>query len=446
MRRAWAIGWRHIRPRQALRQPVSTRQSIAACAFLPFMVASGLSSLDAESRGRALAPWPMASRCRRLEHDQVAIYPLRAMEPGHVADPRPLSPAAKVGLALSAVALMVSSVLACEVVLRYRIKAFPFERALYVPEYLTARDRTLRWRFSSQDGRNRLGLRNREVNPKTGGIFRILFLGDSLIWSGETSSGDLYTVVLERRLNAKAPRGMQSVEVINAGIPGYTTYQELEFLKIYGFDMQPDLVVLGFVFNDVYYPYLHRPTKDTLLGPEPAVALYRFNPYVFPQKLFASSYLAHDLADGATVFWRTVMRRPSFSFERRRDFYLAWKDYGWIHARALIAEMKALVAERGIRLAVVVFPVSEQVDDQYRRLDEAYVLYPQRRIRQICDDLEIPTLDLTETIHGKGATTLFRDYLHLTRKGNDVITDELERYLSDNLENLGWSTTGMRRR
>jgi hypothetical protein len=39
--------------------------------------------------------------------------------------------------------------------------------------------------------------------------------------------------------------------VINAGMPGYTTYQELEFLKLYGLEMEPDLVVLGFVFNDV---------------------------------------------------------------------------------------------------------------------------------------------------------------------------------------------------
>jgi hypothetical protein len=33
----------------------------------------------------------------------------------------------------------------------------------------------------------------------------------------------------------------KSIEVINAGIPGYTTYQELEFLKVYGLDMKPDL-------------------------------------------------------------------------------------------------------------------------------------------------------------------------------------------------------------
>jgi len=55
----------------------------------------------------------------------------------------------------------------------------------------------------------------------------------------------------EDNLNRKFARN-GLINVINAGIPGYTTYQELEFLKIHGLAMKPDIVVLGFVFNDVY--------------------------------------------------------------------------------------------------------------------------------------------------------------------------------------------------
>jgi GDSL-like Lipase/Acylhydrolase family len=221
-------------------------------------------------------------------------------------------------------------------------------------------------------------------------------------------------------LNARAPNGAPSFEVVNAGIPGYTTYQELEFLKIYGLDMQPDLVILGFVFNDVFYRYLHRPTEETLIGPEPAARLHRFNPYVFPQRLVARSYLAHELVDRGTVLWRRMLQRPIFSFDQRRDFYLAWKSYGWIHARALIAQMRDVLAERGIRLAVLVFPMGDQFNAQYRKLDEAHVLYPQRRIREICDDLAIPRLDLTETIDKNGGRILFRgrDHVHLNALGN----------------------------
>jgi hypothetical protein len=68
-----------------------------------------------------------------------------------------------------------------ELLVRYPIPAWPFEPALYVVDYLTARDMPLRWRYSAADGRNALGLRNREVRPKKAGTSRILFLGDSLI-------------------------------------------------------------------------------------------------------------------------------------------------------------------------------------------------------------------------------------------------------------------------
>ena len=56
--------------------------------------------------------------------------------------------------------------LTCELWIRYQFQAWPFESVLYVPDYLTTRDTTLRWRFSSSDGRNSLGLRNRELGPK----------------------------------------------------------------------------------------------------------------------------------------------------------------------------------------------------------------------------------------------------------------------------------------
>jgi hypothetical protein len=82
--------------------------------------------------------------------------------------------------------------LAGELLIRYLVPAWPFEPALYIPEHLSARDLPLRWRYSAAEGRNSLGLRNREVGPKPPGTTRILFLGDSVIWGSRTSSGALY--------------------------------------------------------------------------------------------------------------------------------------------------------------------------------------------------------------------------------------------------------------
>ena len=84
---------------------------------------------------------------------------------------------------------------------------------------------------------------------------------------------------------------------------------------------------------------------------------------------------------------------------------------------------------------VLVFPISDQVNDEYRKLDPAFILYPQRKIREICEEFGIPMLDLTEALYRNGGETLFRDYLHLNSKGNDVIADVLEKYLVERFEN-----------
>src|SRR5262245_6825659 len=134
--------------------------------------------------------------------------------------------ALKATLAILVLAALSSVLLVAELVVRYQVDAWPFETPVVFLPYLTRKDATLRWRFSPEEGRNSLGLRNREVGAKHCQDVRILFLGDSLIWSGTTSTGKLYTEVVEERLNRAGRHPTGRLEVINAGIPGYTTYQE----------------------------------------------------------------------------------------------------------------------------------------------------------------------------------------------------------------------------
>src|SRR5262249_43071833 len=118
-----------------------------------------------------------------------------------------------------------------------------------------------------------------------------------------------------------------------------------------------------------------------------------------------------------------------YPFERKNDFYLAWKPYGWDKTRSLLTEMAAILKTEGVPLKVVIFPVVDQMNDQYRKMNEAYVLYPQAQIKRICDDLNIPYFDLTNTLYKHRGASLFADYLHTNERGNALITDELTRYL-----------------
>jgi lysophospholipase L1-like esterase len=318
---------------------------------------------------------------------------------------------------------------ACELSLRLVYHAWPFEREIRLPPYLEAREQVLRWRFPADGvGRNSLGLRNREIGPKPPGVRRILVLGDSLVFSGETTSGELYTQVVERRLNERAGNA-GAFEVINAGVPGYTTFQERAFLDLHGLGMAPDVVVLGFVLNDLYYPYLHRPTENDLLDLEPEAALGRFDGTSGAGRLFARSYLAHEAVAGVELLAQRF-RGVVFEFRHYPDFYLAWERHPWPRLARLSRDLADDLRRRGIAFGIVAFPVREQVDPRSRGRRDDELLFPQVRLRGICEALGVPLWDTTEVLFANGGPKLFRDYLHLAPPGNDVVARGLEEFLT----------------
>lgn len=330
---------------------------------------------------------------------------------------------------------IIAALITGEFFLRYKYKAYPFNYKPLDISYLTGKDRNLKWRYSNAGGRNSLGLKNKEITSKENNTYRILFIGDSLLWSGETSSGKLYTQEIESTLNRNKLQPILKAEVINAGIPGYTTYQELEFLKQYGLDMQPDMIVLCFVFNDVYYKYLHKPTKGAILGPNPDIRLHHFTPGTFAHKVLSRSYLANRLAFHLSRVFRQMAGMPVYQFERRGDFYLAWKEYGWSHTDRLIGEMKTILDARRTPLLCVIFPIREQVEKIKDGGNNKYLLYPQIRIESICFKYGIPYLNLTPLIVEAKERNVFKDYLHLNQRGNDIVANALPEFILTNIKN-----------
>ena len=95
------------------------------------------------------------------------------------------------------------------------------------------------------------GLRDREyARDKAADTFRILVLGDALTAGLQVPAEDTYPKRLEALLAGVHPQGR--TEVVNAGIPGYGTADELRYLETFGARWKPDLVVLAFYGgNDV---------------------------------------------------------------------------------------------------------------------------------------------------------------------------------------------------
>ncbi len=96
---------------------------------------------------------------------------------------------------------------------------------------------------------NSRGLRGPEVPYQRTDAFRILYLGDSVTFGYTLERAeDAYPFVVARELTATTG---QDVETINAGVGGYSPWQYLAYLEDEGLKYQPDVVVIGFVLNDV---------------------------------------------------------------------------------------------------------------------------------------------------------------------------------------------------
>jgi lysophospholipase L1-like esterase len=97
---------------------------------------------------------------------------------------------------------------------------------------------------------NALGFRGpREIElPKPAGRYRIVCLGGSTTYDDAVNDDETNVVQLEALLRAARP-GMD-LEVINAGVPSYTSAEDLPNLAFRCLDLQPDAVLIYQGIND----------------------------------------------------------------------------------------------------------------------------------------------------------------------------------------------------
>jgi hypothetical protein len=107
---------------------------------------------------------------------------------------------------------------------------------------------------------NTAGFRGPEhALAKPAAAFRVLGLGDSVLFGWGVPWADAGIAQLERVLQHRLPG--RTVETIGTGVPGYNTAMQLEVLRQKGLAYAPDVVLVDLVGNDFDLPnFLLQPT------------------------------------------------------------------------------------------------------------------------------------------------------------------------------------------
>lgn len=259
------------------------------------------------------------------------------------------------------------------------------------------------------------GLRDHPIGPK-GNRFRVLILGDSLAVYGDSVDDSF---VAHARSALVAGTGNADVDIVNAGVKGYTNYQELMYLKKYGVAFEPDSVGFAFCLNDLF-KFLH---SFELENGKLVPGSYRFSteavsaaPEPWWIRLGRQSRLLVWLQNNLSLVRSAVQWgvTQGFSFDHRLDVRPAWQDEPWRAIETQLGEAAALGRTRSFSVFVVAFPLAVQYDAEYLAKDRDYVLKPQRKLREICARLGLPFYDLYPDL---AAPHFIDDGLHLTAEG-----------------------------
>lgn len=133
---------------------------------------------------------------------------------------------------------------------------------------------------------NTLGYRGAEIiQPKPDDTFRIVALGGSTTY-GEFIDDPSATYPAQLQAHLQAALATDAIEVINAGVPAYTTWESLVNLQFRVLDLEPDLIIIYHAVNDIGPRLTHPDVYNSLNaqrgywrgddGPIPASSLYRF--------------------------------------------------------------------------------------------------------------------------------------------------------------------------
>jgi lysophospholipase L1-like esterase len=268
---------------------------------------------------------------------------------------------------------------------------------------------------------NSLGLRDTELREKQSDESRVFVIGDSVTLGWGVNDDETFCRQLGERLRQGKHAG--DIRIINGGVSGYDTSQEARFLRRIGPVVDPDVVLIGFYWNDLLGPIsLQRanPQSNDVLRMTPKHGWFRRTLRHSRSLYIAGRYAQSWLADGewGAAPAQTAMLHALLSGAQTQQVKTAWKK-----VETELQSIDDLARRNKWRIGFLVLPPREQVAKQLPNAEY------QTRIREIATRLGWFVVDPLPRLaaHPGGVDELFIPYdqHHLSKVGHKLVAEEI---------------------
>ncbi|MCH7591013.1 SGNH/GDSL hydrolase family protein [PVC group bacterium] len=237
---------------------------------------------------------------------------------------------------------------------------------------------------------------------------RVLCVGDSVTLGIGLDNEETFSYQLERRLNqAKLFQGKW--DVLNFGVNGYNTINEIEFLKTKGTHYAPDYVILQYCFNDnSNMSHLNVPEFMEKLSENYRLLYYLVNPFT---KTLARSHLF--------LFCATRLKSLKIS---REDTYKWWVTSEYFYEGNIVEEgfkeFSQMADKNKFKALVLIVPRFEN-QTRFSDYTENY-----ESIVALCEKYDLAYINLIDVFKGSfnyDARSFHIDDVHLSQYGSSVV-------------------------
>lgn len=304
-------------------------------------------------------------------------------------------------------------------------------------------------KFGTNVRTNSYGFRDREHDlGKSDGTVRILLMGDSFMEALQVDFAEAFPSILERELSARL--GKCKVEVINAGVSGWGTDDEVAYLLQKGKEFRPDIVLFAVTIHNDISDNLEERHHILEEGQLIAKPVYEQSWYRFVI-IEARSYLASHSHLYQIVYqsWKAWGRAEAGSRLRRHVIELMRHDQnpevkrGWFITQKLLEKARDLASKNGFKLTMFIIPTIYQVDtESFSNLIAAHQLSdseldrdkPIEEMLSLLEKEEILTINLLPDFRshqGKllGQQLYIPDDGHFSKEGHKLAASVVSRYL-----------------